>query len=250
MQIDLHNGDCLELMKDIPDGSVDMILCDLPYGTTACKWDTVIPFKPLWEQYNRLIKDNGAIVLFGKQPFTSSLIMSNIKFFRYEIIWDKNAATDFAQANNKPLNVHENIEIFYKNKTQYNRIDDLGFPAYSDKRTKKQSSELGAKGCTKRQPFSNKTTRTPTTIRRVFPDNRKGKGSSLHPTQKPVELLQWLIKSYTNEGDLILDNCMGSGSTGVACVNTGRNFIGIEIDEGYFNIAQERIKAAQAANGM
>ena len=123
------NDDCLERMKDIPDKSIDMILCDLPYGTTACKWDTVIPFKPLWEQYNRLIKDNGAIVLFGKQPFTSSLIMSNIKFFRYEIIWDKNAATDFAQANNKPLNVHENIEIFYKNKTQYNRIDDLGFPA-------------------------------------------------------------------------------------------------------------------------
>ena len=238
----LIQGDCLEVMKDIPDKSIDMILCDLPYGTTACKWDITIPFEPLWEQYERIIKDNGAIVLFGRQPFTSDLISSNKKIFRYEIIWDKKTGTDFAQANNKPITVHENMAIFYKKKVNYNRIDDQGFKPYSDKRSKKQSSELGAKGCVNREPFENKTTRTPTTIRQVFPDNRKGKGSSLHPTQKPVELCDWLIKAYTNEGETVLDNCMGSGTTGVACKNLNRKFIGIELDEKYFNIAKERIE--------
>ena len=238
----IYNEDCLEGMKKIADKSIDMILCDLPYGTTACKWDTVIPFDKLWEQYERIIKDNGAIILFGKQPFTSELILSNKKIFRYEIIWDKNAATDFAQANNKPLNVHENIEVFYKSKPIYNRIDDEGFKPYSDSRTKKQSSELGAKGCVDRIPSENKTTRTPTTIRKVFPDNRKGKGSSLHPTQKPIELLEWLIKSYTKENEIILDNCIGSGSTAIACLNTNRNFIGFEKDTTYFEIAKKRIE--------
>lgn len=240
----LMQGDCLELMKRIPDGSVDMILCDLPYGTTACKWDTIIPFEPLWEQYNRIIKDNGAIVLFGRQPFLSDLISSNRKNFRFEIIWNKKTGTDFAQANNKPITVHENIAVFYKKKPNYNRIDDTGFAPYSDKRTQRKSSELGAKGCTTRIPIEDRTTRTPTTIRTFFPDNRKGKGSSLHPTQKPVALLEWLVKSYTNEGETVLDNCMGSGSTGVACVNTGRKFIGMELEESYFQIAQERIKRA------
>ena len=238
----LFNKDCLGVMRDMDDNSIDCIICDLPYGTTQCKWDIVIPFEPLWEQYNRIIKDNGVIVLFGKQPFTSELILSNKKMFRYEIIWDKNAATDFAQANNKPLNVHENIEVFYKSKPTYNRIDDEGFKPYSDSRTKKQSSELGAKGCVDRIPFENKTTRTPTTIRKVFPDNRKGKGSSLHPTQKPLALLEWIIKSYTNENDLVLDNCMGSGTTCVSAKRLNRKYIGIELDENYFNIAKERIK--------
>ena len=245
--IDLRCGDCLELMKDIPDGSVDMILCDLPYGTTACKWDTVIPFEPLWEQYNRIIKDNGAIILFGRQPFLSDLISSNRKKFRYEIIWNKNSGMDFAQANNKPITVHENIAVFYKKKPTYNRIDDVGFKPYSDKRTLKKSSELGAKGCTKRIPAENKTTRAPTTIRTFFPDNRKGKGSNLHEAQKPIALLEWLVKSYTNGGNIVLDNCMGSGSTGVACVNTGRRFIGMELDKGYFDIAVKRITEAQKA---
>ena len=239
---ELWNGDCLELMKDIPDKSVDMILCDLPYGTTKCKWDIVIPFEPLWEQYNRIIKDNGCIALFARQPFASDLVNSNRKMFRYEIIWDKKAGTDFAQANNKPITVHENIMIFYNKKPTYNRIDDTGFKPYSDKRTEKQSSELGAKGCIKREPFENKTTRVPTTIRQFFPDNRKGKGSSLHPTQKPVALLEWLIKSYTNENEIVLDNTMGSGSTGVAALNLHRKFIGIELDEKYFEIAKERIE--------
>lgn len=239
--IELHHGCCLEIMPLIPDKSVDMILCDLPYGTTACKWDVVIPFEPLWKHYERIIKDNGAIVLFGRNPFFSKLICSNEKLFRYEIIWDKNAGTDFAQANNKPITVHENIALFSKSKVKYNRIDDDGFKPYSDKRTIKQSSELGAKGLTNREPFENKTTRSPTTIRKYFPDNRKGLGSSLHPTQKPILLIEWLIKSYSNESEVVLDNCMGSGTTGVACKKTGRNFIGIEKDEKYFDISKKRI---------
>jgi len=239
--MELYKGDCLEVMKKIPSGSIDAIICDLPYGTTACKWDVIIPFDKLWKEYERIIKYNGAIVLFGRNPFFSKLICSNEKLFKYDIIWDKNAGTDFAQANNKPITVHENIAVFSKNKIQYNRIDDEGFKPYSDKRTIKQSSELGAKGLVKRKPFKDKTTRTATTIRKCFPDNRKGKGSSLHPTQKPLELLEWLVSAYSNEGDTILDNTMGSGTTGVACVNTNRNFIGIEQDEKYFNIAKNRI---------
>ena len=243
----IYNMDCLEGMKLIDDKSIDMILCDLPYGTTACKWDNIIPFEPLWEQYERIIKDNGAIVLFGRQPFTSDLVCSNKKLFRYEIIWDKKAGTDFAQANNKPITVHENILIFYKKKPNYNKIDDEGFKPYSDKRTKKQSSELGAKGCVNRIPFENKSTRAPTTIRQYFPDNRKGKGSSLHPTQKPVALLEWLIRAYTNENELVLDNCIGSGTTAIACINIKRNYIGFEWcpdepHDKYFNIANKRIE--------
>lgn len=239
----IYHGDCLEVMKDIDDKSVDMILCDLPYGTTQCKWDIVIPFEPLWEQYERIIKDNGAIVLFGRQPFTSDLVNSNRKLFRYEIIWDKKTATDFAQANNKPITVHENILVFYKNKPNYHRIDDEGFKPYSDKRTIRQSSDLGAKGCVKRVPFENKTTRVPTTIRRYFPDNRKGKGSSLHPTQKPVDLCEWLIKSYTNEGELVLDNACGSGTVAIACLNTNRDFICMEKELQYVQIANQRIQS-------
>ncbi|MDY4818676.1 MAG: site-specific DNA-methyltransferase [Bacilli bacterium] len=229
-------------MKDIPDKSIDMILCDLPYGTTACKWDTIIPFEPLWKQYERISKDNASIILFAKQPFASQLIISNLKYFRYEIIWDKNTSTDFAQSNRKPLNVHENIEVFYKKPPKYHRIDDEGFKPYSDNRIKKLSSELGAKGCVDREPVKDKTTRCPTTIRRYFPDNKKGKGCNFHPTQKPIDLLEWLIKSYSNEGNVVLDNCMGSGSTGVAALNLHRKFIGMELDEKYFQIAEKRIQ--------
>lgn len=242
MTIDLRYGDTIEQMKLIPDKSIDAIICDLPYGTTACKWDTIIPFDKLWEQYERIITDNGAIVLFGRNPFFSNLICSNEKLFRYEVIWDKNAGTDFAQANNKPITVHENIAIFSKSKVKYNRIDDDGFKPYSDKRTTKQSSELGAKGLTNREPFENKTTRTPTTIRKYFPDNRKGLGSSLHPTQKPILLMDWIVKSYSNENDTILDNTFGSCTTGIACINTNRNFIGIENNMDYFNISLKRVE--------
>ena len=242
MTIDLRYGDTIEQMKLIPDKSIDAIICDLPYGTTACKWDSIIPFDKLWEQYERIIKPNGAIVLFGRNPFFSNLICSNEKLFRYEVIWDKNAGTDFAQANNKPITVHENIAIFSKSKVKYNRIDDEGFKPYSDKRTIKQSSELGAKGLTNREPFENKTTRTPTTIRKYFPDNRKGLGSSLHPTQKPILLMDWIVKSYSNENDTILDNTFGSCTTGIACINTNRNFIGIENNMDYFNISLKRVE--------
>ena len=249
MKIEPNNiylGDCLEVMKYIKDKSIDMILCDMPYGTTACKWDTIIPFEPLWEQYERIIKDNGAIVLFARQPFMSDLVCSNKKLFRYEIIWDKKTSTDFAQANNKPITVHENIAVFYKKKPNYHRIDDEGFNPYTDKRTVRQSSELGAKGCVVRKPFENKTTRTPTTIRQHFPDNRKGKGSSLHPTQKPISLCEWLIKAYSDENDIVLDNCMGSGTTAIACINTNRKFIGIEKELKYFEIAKKRIEAVKS----
>jgi len=241
MTIDLRLGDCLEVMKTIESGSIDAIITDPPYGTTACKWDSVIDFDLMWEQLNRIIKPNGAIVLFGRNPFFAKLIISNEKYFKYEIIWNKNAGTDFAQANRKPITIHENIAVFCNGKINYNRINDKGFKPYSDNRIIKQSSELGAKGLTSRKPFKDKTTRTPTTIRTYFPDNRKGKGSSLHPTQKPVALMEYLIKTYTNEGEAVLDFTMGSGSTMVACQNLNRNGIGIEMDENYFNIASKRV---------
>ena len=254
---ELWNGDCLELMKDIPDKSVDMILCDLPYGTTKCKWDIVIPFEPLWGQYNRIIKDNGCIALFARQPFASDLVNSNRKMFRYEIIWDKKAGTDFAQANNKPITVHENIMMFYNKKPTYNRIDDTGFKPYSDKRTEKQSSELGAKGCIKREPFENKTTLTDCILNNdiggIYCENDKipsniiscdcNKKNVYHETEKPVELIEKLIRIFSiNKEHIILDFTMGSGTTGIAALNLHRKFIGIELDEKYFNIAKERIE--------
>jgi len=243
--IDLRLGDCLQVMKSIPDKSIDAIITDPPYGTTACKWDSVIDFTLMWKQLNRIIKPNGAIVLFGRNPFFAKLILSNEKKYKYEIVWNKNSATDFAQANRKPITIHENIAVFGDGTINYNRINDEGFKSYTDNRVVKKSSDLGAKGLTKRIPVNNKTTRAPTTIRTFFPDNRKGKGSSLHPTQKPVALMEYLIKTYTNENETVLDFTMGSGSTGVAAKQTNRNFIGIEMDDNYFKIATERINKEQ-----
>ena len=202
----LIHGDCLEKMKEIPDKSIDMILCDLPYGVTKVKWDTVIPFEPLWEQYERIIKLNGAIVLFSTQPFTTDLICSNRNMFRYEIVWEKTQKTGFYNANKMPLKGHENILVFYKRYPH----DVIHFSNWN-----------GA----------------------LFGKTKK---ATKHPTQKPVPVLEYLIKTYTNEGDTVLDNCMGSGSTGVACVNTGRDFIGIELDDNYFQIAEKRINDAMA----
>jgi DNA modification methylase len=238
LQIDLHNGDCLELMKDIPDGSVDLILCDLPYGTTACKWDTIIPFEPLWEQYNRIIKDNGAIVLFGSEPFSSKLRMSNIKNYKYDWIWEKEQGVNQFLCKKQPLRKTENISIFYKNQTTYNPQFSQGLP-YENNRV------LGCEcfGTPRKIKTKNNGYRYPVNILK-YPRELKNR---YHPTQKPVDLLEYLVKTYTNENETVLDNCMGSGSTGVACINTGRNFIGIELDEGYFKIAQKRIQAAQAA---
>lgn len=238
--IELLQGDCLELMKDIPDGSIDMILCDLPYGTTACKWDTVIPFESLWEQYKRIIKDNGAILIFGSEPFTSTLISSNIKMFRYDLIWDKKKGCDFLNANRKPLKSHENICVFYKKSPVYNKQYWFSKPYAKINGNRVHTTCYGKSHNVDTESKDGK--RNPLSILSFARD-----GNRLHPTQKPVALLEYLVKTYTNEGETVLDNCMGSGSTGVACINTNRNFIGMELDENYFNIAKTRIEEARGA---
>ena len=227
-------GDCLELMKDIPDKSIDMILCDLPYGTTACKWDTIIPFEPLWEQYKRIIKDNGAIVLTASQPFTSALVMSNIKMFKYEWIWNKNRGTGIFNAKKAPLKSHENVLVFYSKQPKYNPQMTEGEP-YTAKQGK-QSDSFGL-NTGKEIITINKGERYPLSSQYFISTN----GHNVHPTQKPVALFEYLIKTYTNEGDLVLDNCAGSGTTGVAARNTGRNFILMEKEQEYIDIINKRL---------
>lgn len=310
--IDLMQGDCLEMMKDIPDGSIDMILADLPYGTTACKWDEIIPFEPLWEQYNRVIRTNGYVVLFGSQPFTSKLVGSNIENYSHQWIWDKKMSANPLLAKKMPMKNFEDIVVFCQNydlldtrrnyfsevftfigKTKkeilletnqgldhcfrfnskqfnipteknykllnerYNISEMMGYVPYEElnafhrvynpqmKKLEKsrtigggklsEDDFTGVEYVTEKRTVS---TSYPTAI--IEFSNRKGK--SLHPTQKPVELFEYLIKTYTNEGETVLDNVMGSGTTGIACKNLNRNFIGIELDENYFNIAKERIE--------
>jgi len=246
-------GDCLVEMSKIEDKSVDMILCDLPYGTTACKWDSVIPFEPLWEQYNRVAKDNAAIVLTASQPFTSALIMSNIKNFRYEWIWEKNFSGGFILAKKQPMKYHENVLVFYRGQPTYNPI----FEEYADTTKnrfknsgKVNSSKLQAANYTNEIQGIKRVQDEVQLERGAYPKSVqkiKGvpncNGGRLHPTEKPVELMEYLVKTYTNEGDIVLDNCMGSGTTGVACKKTGRHFIGIEKDEKYFEIAVSRVSA-------
>lgn len=233
------NFDCLKVMPHIPDKSIDMILCDLPYGTTACKWDTVIPFEPLWKQYKRIIKDNGAIVLTASQPFTSSLVMSNLEMFRQELIWEKTMGTGNMNANKMPIKKHENIVIFYKHLPTYNPQFTSGKP-YKDKRGnfgERNDNEIYGDCVFRYDPIDNQGTRYPISIIKISnPNNNK-----LHPTQKPVPLFEYLIKTYTNEGDIVLDNCIGSGTTALACKNTNRRFIGIELDKGYCEIARQRL---------
>ena len=239
----LLNGDCLELMKGISDNSVDMVLCDLPYGTTACKWDIIIPFEELWNQYNRIIKDNGAIVLFSAQPFTTKLIASNLKYFRYCWYWKKNKANGFTYARFQPMRNIEDICVFYKRAPVYNPqgLIKLDKPKIKHKRACKDTTyTLNKKEATIVSYYTN----YPKHLLEFSSDVTNNK-NRLHPTQKPVELLEYLIKTYTNEGDIVLDNCMGSGSTGVACWNTKRRFIGIELNEKYFNIAKNRINSIQ-----
>jgi site-specific DNA-methyltransferase (adenine-specific) len=238
MTIQLMQGDCLERMKEIPDGSVDMVLCDLPYGTTACKWDNVIPFEQLWQQYKRIIKPNKAICLFGSEPFSSALRMSNIKDFKYDWIWDKKIPSGMSYARFQPMRQTENISVFCNGKTVYNpQMVKRDKPI--KKGGNKYSPSAPIQACKEGKDFK-KTYEYKNQINIiVFDKIRKG---SLHPTQKPVDLLEYLIRTYTNEGETVLDNCMGSGSTGVACVNTGRNFIGIELDPDYFAIAKGRIE--------
>ena len=229
-------------MKDIPDCSIDMILCDLPYGTTACKWDSVIPFEPLWKQYKRIIKTNGAIVLTASQPFTSALIISNPNWFRYELIWDKvNLYTGSLLANKMPLKRHENVIVFYEKQPTYNKQYRKGQP-YSMSRNTKGVGEYATKSY-QRIKTVNEGNHNPCSILEIEGGNKREKG--LHPTQKPVALMEYLIRTYTNASETVLDNCMGSGTTGVACRNTGRNFIGMEKDKKYFQIAKNRIEASQ-----
>jgi len=236
-------GDCLELMKDIPSGSIDMILCDLPYGTTACKWDTIIPFDSLWEQYERIIKPNGAIVLTASQPFTSALMMSNVKMFKYEWIWEKTRPSGIAQAKYQPMKKHENILVFSKKKTKFNHIyEDREYKGSISNRkpwkTWNTSTEHGL-GKTNKKIISKK--RNPTTILRFASLPPFPKGSIIHPTQKPVALFEYLIKTYTNEGDLVLDNTAGSGTTAIACLNTNRQFIVMEKEQKYYDIILKRV---------
>ena len=237
----IYCGDCLELMRDIPDKSVDMILCDLPYGTTACKWDVIIPFEPLWGQYERIIKDNGAIVLTASQPFTSALVMSNIKWFKYEWVWDKITGRGHLVAKYRPMAQHENILVFGNGKVKYNPQMVLMDKPQKGKSVEASRTTIMGGKTTKESETIIRTHKYPKTIITQGVD-----GKYLHPTQKPVALFEYLIKTYTNEGDLVLDNCIGSGTTAIACINTKRNWIGIEKDEEYCKIARERIKNIHA----
>ena len=244
--INLILGDCLEKMKDIADKSVDMILADLPYGTTACKWDTIIPFEPLWEQYKRIIKDNGAIILTASQPFTSALVMSNPDMFKYSWIYKKRCASNFAQAKYAPMKEHEDVLVFARGKVNYFPIkeDRVGSGAervkhsFSEATRHKSGEFVGAMNGEFNEMADEK--RFPSSVQEF--NNRASGDRGFHPTQKPVALFEYLIKTYTNENDLVLDNVMGSGTTGVACKNLNRSFIGIELDETYFEIAKQRIE--------
>jgi site-specific DNA-methyltransferase (adenine-specific) len=231
-----YQGDCLEVMKEIQDKSVDMILCDLPYGTTACKWDTIIPFEPLWEQYKRIIKDNGAIVLTASQPFTSALVMSNVKMFKYEWIWKKTKATGFFDAKKRPLNDFEDVCVFFNKQATYNPQMTIAEKTYKRGFVKRKKSDCYREEKDFEQVESGM--RYPKRIIEIGNANTK---DIVHPTQKPVALFEYLIKTYTNEGNLVLDNTAGSGTTGVACKNTNRNFILIEQDEKYCEIIKERV---------
>jgi len=236
----LINGECLEEMKKIESGSVDMILTDPPYGTTACKWDSIIPLEPMWEQLKRIIKPNGAIVMTASQPFTSVLVTSNLKMFKYEWIWEKDGGSNFATVKYQPMKEHESILVFGKGKTTYNQIKQERIGSRKGKETTtvdsgRNGSVYGTQDGGKKLKVSE--LRCPRSIQRF---NRE---RGLHPTQKPVALMEYLIKTYTNEGETVLDFTMGSGTTGVAAKNLNRNFIGIELDEEYFKITQERINA-------
>ena len=235
--IELWQGDCLELMKNIPDGSIDLVLTDPPYGTTACKWDSVIPFEPMWEQLNRIIKPNGAICLFGSEPFSSALRMSNIKNFKYDWIWNKKLAGNGILEKKQPFKIHEIVSVFHSGIYMPQMIKGR----YRKKMGLKESEITGGNSYAKQT--ENDLYYPKSILEYGIGNMRKGR---LHPTQKPIDLLEYLIRTYTNEGETVLDFTAGSGSTGVACVNTNRRFIGIELDDGYFNIAKKRIEESYA----
>ena len=243
----IYNEDCLEGMKRIPDQSIDCIICDLPYGTTSCKWDNILPFDKLWEQYNRIIKSNGVICLFGSEPFSSYLRMSNIKHYKYDWIWKKTTSTGFQHAKNMPLKNYEIISVFSNGsmghksllgdkRMVYNPQDIVRVNKIS-KNTKNKWGSIAGKRPSHKERFVTEFENYPTMILEFPIDKNIG-----HPTAKPVALIEYLIKTYSNEGDLILDNCMGSGSTAIACMNTNRNYIGFELDKEYYDLSIKRIK--------
>lgn len=240
-KVELYNSDCLNILPQIESQSIDMVLCDLPYGSTQNSWDIIIPFEDLWKEYNRVLKKDGIVVLFGSGQFTIDLILSNRKNFRYKLIWKKNVPTGMSSAKYRPMKYYEEICIFYREKGTYNpqmkeRVG-VGKSCYNYDHYCGKSNHVNYDKIKKR--YDPDFVQPSDVLEFNAVPNRKGK---VHPTQKPVDLLEWLIKTYTNEGDTVLDNCMGSGSTGVACKNLNRNFIGIEIDKKYFDIAKQRIE--------
>lgn len=241
MKIDLKLGDCIKLMNDIEDNSIDLILCDLPFQKTKNKWDKIIPFEELWKQYNRIIKENGAIILFSQGSFYIDLVNSNRSQFRYDLVWDKQLTTGFLNCNRQPLRKHEQIAVFYKKQPTYNPIFTQGQPLHG-KGNKYKTTEIKNQNYGKFEILEDyrkgTTSKYPTSIisiQKVHPSK------TIHPTEKPIELLEYLIKTYTNENENVLDNCMGSGSTAIACINTNRNFIGMELNKDYYQIASNRI---------
>ena len=238
MSINLMQGDCLELMKTIPDGSVDMVLTDPPYGTTACKWDTIIPLEPMWEQLKRITKKNGAIVMTASQPFTSVLVTSNLKMFKYDWVWEKSKATGFLNAKKRPLVAHESVLVFSKGAPVYYPVMASGKPYNKGKRKDQEDEDLYSKYSS--VVVKSEGSRYPRST--TYFKTAESEGKTYHKTQKPVALMEYLIKTYTNEGDTVLDFTMGSGTTGVAAKSLGRDFIGIELDPTYFQIAKERVE--------
>jgi len=234
----LHHGDCLEVMKDIPDGSIDMVLTDPPYQITACKWDSMIDLEPMWAQLKRIIKPNGAIVLFGVEPFSSQLRTSGIGIYKQDLVWLKTRPSNFMNAKKMFMNWHENVIVFYRKPPTFNRQMVAGEErAEAIRKVDRGSSVFGSTGEKDGYVFNNGGLKNPTTVLKFSNSNKK----SLHPTQKPVALMEYLIKTYTNENETVLDFTMGSGTTGVACKNLGRKFLGIEMDSEYFEIAKNRI---------
>ena len=235
--------DCLEGMKAIPSGSIDAIICDLPYGTTACKWDIVIPFEPLWEQYRRVCKPNAAIVLFGAEPFSSMLRMSNLDWYKYDYTWVKTKASGFQNAKIQPMRKHENIMVFYEKQPTFNQLNlvELAKPIESGRQRLRNEEQhrLGVAG------KQHKTTHSGWQTSVLQFANPSGAGH-LHPTQKPIDLISYLVRTYTNEGDTVLDNCMGSGTTAIACIKEKRHFIGFELNKEYYEKAVKRIEAEQS----
>jgi DNA modification methylase len=243
----LLHGDCLDLLPTLEAGSIGMVLCDLPYGTTACKWDSVIPFEPLWREYKRVCKPNAAIVLTASQPFTTALIASNFDAFKYTWVWEKDRPTGHLNAKKRPFVAHEDVVVFCASTPPYS--PQMGESGPCNKSAKvERSATAQTYGTFREYQRGGGTTRYPRSVIKFNVVNSAHK--PVHPTQKPVALMEYLIRTYTNAGDTVLDNTMGSGTTGVACVNTGRKFIGIERDEAYFAIAQRRIADAQSQERM